>query len=187
MTAAQHRSLYRDLLGEAFDGLPPALRAMHEPGGGLVAEGTATVRLGGNFAARLVARLLGMPREGDAVPLVVAFSALPGREVWRRDFDGRVIETVQKTVAGGGSMLLEERLGPVSWRFAVRAEADGLEFAFHGASLLGIPLPAVLRPAIRARESVHDGRFHFDAEVRLPLLGRLIHYHGELQPRADGG
>ena len=93
----------------------------------------------------------------------------------------------QKIVAGGGSMLLEERLGPVSWRFAVRPEADSLEFALRGASLLGIPLPAVLRPTIRARESVHDGRFHFDAEVRLPLLGRLIHYSGDLQPRAAGG
>ena len=180
-------SLYRNLLGDAFDGLPPALRAMHEPGEGLVAEGTATVRRGDTLAARLVARLLGMPREGDAVPLVVAFSALPGREVWRRDFDGRVIETVQKIVAGSGSKLLEERLGLVSWRFAVRPEADGLEFTLRGASLLGIPLPAVLCPIIRARESVHDGRFHFDAEVRLPLLGRLIHYRGDLQPRAEGG
>ena len=180
-------ALYRDLLGDAFDALPPVLRAMHEPGDGLVAEGTATVRRGDTLAARLVARLLGMPRAGDAVPLVVAFSALPGREVWRRDFDGRVIETVQRIVAGGGATLLEERLGLVSWRFAVRAEADSLEFALRGASLLGIPLPAVLRPTIRARESVRDGRFHFDAEVRLPLLGRLIEYSGDLQPREGGG
>lgn len=180
-------SLYRDLLGDAFDALPPALRAMHEPGEGLVAEGTARVRRGSNIFARLVARLLAMPREGDAVPLTVAFSALPGREVWRRDFDGRVIKTVQTIVAGGGSTLLDERLGLVSWRFAVRAEAGSLEFTLRGASLLGVPLPAVLRPAIRARESVRDGRFHFDAEVRLPLLGRLIHYSGDLQPRADGG
>ena len=130
---------------------PPAPRAMHAPGGGLVAEGTATVRRGDTLAARLVARLLDMPRAGDAVPIVVAFSALPGREVWRRDFDGRVIKTVQRIVAGGTSKLLEERLGLVSWRFAVRPGADSLGFALRGASLLGSPPPAFFFPTTPAR------------------------------------
>ena len=38
------------------------------------------------------------------------------------------------------------------------------------------------------RESVDEqGRFRFDVEIRAPLFGRLVAYHGHLTPVSDTG
>ena len=62
------------------------------------------------------------------------------------------------------------------------ADDAGLALLLRGVRILGLPLPRVLWPRIRAGESVVAGRFVFDVEIRLPLAGLLIHYRGHLEP-----
>jgi hypothetical protein len=41
-------------------------------------------------------------------------------------------------------------------------------------------MPMALAPHTPAREYEEDGRFHFDVEIGLPLVGPVVHYRGWL-------
>ena len=47
--------------------------------------------------------------------------------------------------------------------------------------LLGLPLPPFMLPPIRTRESERDGRYQFEVEAGLPLIGLLVRYEGWLE------
>jgi hypothetical protein len=51
--------------------------------------------------------------------------------------------------------------------------------------LLGIPMPRFLLPTGAAREHADGGRFNFDVEIRLPLVGLVVAYRGWLAPVAS--
>jgi hypothetical protein len=70
----------------------------------------------------------------------------------------------------------------------LRPDAGGLTFTLIEAYWLGLRLPRRLQPRLRASESVEDGQYRFDVDIALPLIGRLIEYHGRLaiEPSAPG-
>ena len=76
--------------------------------------------------------------------------------------------------------LLCERLGLVTFGFALSAEDNVLTWRVRRVSALGVPLPARWFDGVRARESQVADRYHFDVEARLPLAGLLVHYRGWL-------
>lgn len=41
-----------------------------------------------------------------------------------------------------------------------------------------VGLPQCLMPRLSAWERVRDGRYEFEVDIRLPLLGRLVQYGG---------
>jgi hypothetical protein len=47
-------------------------------------------------------------------------------------------------------------------------------------TVLGLPWPRWLAPSIRAREMGREGRFHFEVEASIPVLGRVTAYEGHL-------
>lgn len=47
----------------------------------------------------------------------------------------------------------------------------------------GMPLPRFCWPIIKAVETGEEGRFRFDVEIGLPVIGRLIRYRGTLTSR----
>ena len=54
-----------------------------------------------------------------------------------------------------------------------------------GWSMGPVPLPRFLAPMTRAREWVDDeGRFRFDVEIGLALIGPIVRYTGWLLPEA---
>jgi Domain of unknown function (DUF4166) len=67
--------LYRRLLGDAWNGLPPAVRQLHElpyaGGGEVIADGMASVERGGGMLARLIATIVGFPPAGRDIPVTV--------------------------------------------------------------------------------------------------------------------
>jgi hypothetical protein len=76
--------------------------------------------------------------------------------------------------------LLCERLGLVTFAFAL-AVADGiLTWQVRRVRALGVPLPARWFEGVRACESEVAGRYHFDVRASLPLAGMLVHYRGWL-------
>jgi hypothetical protein len=76
---------------------------------------------------------------------------------------------------------LFERVGPISLAFALDAGPNGLSLRLTGVRLLGVPLPRWLHPNVRTLESERDGRYRFEVESRLPLLGLLVRYSGWLE------
>jgi hypothetical protein len=174
--------LYRRLLGERFDVLPPRVRALHDLDAVAVWVGRAMVERGTHALARLIAWLSGLPPAGRDVALRVTFTPREGREHWRRDFGGHAFRSVQYQHDG----LLCERVGMTTFMFALEASPDGLALRLAGLRVLGLPVPAALHPRVRTLESDRDGRYHFEVESRLPWIGLLVRYAGWLDRTGAG-
>lgn len=169
--------LYARVMGGRFTVLPPAVRAIHEvlrDGG---AAGEAEVRRGRNPLAGLAASAFGFPREGSH-RLHVAFAEDGGIERWTRDFSGRTFSSLLSKRGG----LLTERFGLVRFAFDLPSDETGLRMIIRRWWLGPLPLPLFLAPRSEASEWEEGGRFHFDVPIDLPLLGRLVHYRGWLEP-----
>lgn len=173
--------LLRAVLGSAWDGLPPEIRAMHDGTG--EATGLAEVDRGSGLLARLVALVFRLPEAGRAVPLTVRFESRADGEVWRRTFGGRTFCSVLTPGRGRWRHLVRERFGPVSVGIALVAEPGRLRFVVRRWSAFGIPLPARLAPGGDTYEHTQDGRFRFHVEIAHPLTGLIVRYRGFLGPR----
>ncbi|WP_375464608.1 DUF4166 domain-containing protein [uncultured Methylobacterium sp.] len=180
--AAAGVPLYRRLLGEAWDGLPSALRALHGAGGPRTYRGRARVERGTGVPARLAARLFGLPAAGEDVPVEVRFTVAGAGETWRRDFAGLTFASRQSEGRGRWERLLVERFGPVAVGLALLVEDGRLRMVVRRWSLLGIPMPMVLAPGGNTFEAQENGRFTFHVEIGHPLTGRMVRYRGWLEP-----
>lgn len=170
-------SLFRSLLGEAYDTLPPQVRALHDAPS--TWRGEATIVRGTNPLARLCAWATQLPPSRERVPTTVAFEATDDGEIWRRDFGGSRMVSHYRARRGR----LCERLGLVEFEFALGAEAGEIQWATERVRLFGlVPLPAAWFAHVRCREREHAGRYEFLVEAALPLVGRLIRYEGWLAP-----
>lgn len=176
--------LYARLLGDSWERLPEPLRRMHSPGGGMTAEGRATVERGRNPLARLVAWVFGFPPAGRDVPVRVRFTAAATGERWERDFGGRRFSSLQTEGKGRSDRLLVERFGVFEFGLALVVEGDRLRLVPRRWSAFGLPMPLWLAPGGDSFETVEDGRFRFHVEIRLPLAGLVVRYRGWLELRA---
>ncbi len=169
--------LYRRLLGARFDALPPRVRELHDVAALSCWVGRADVERGSGLAARVVARLLGLPPEARDQELSVTFAPVEGREIWTRAFGASVFRSVQEEQDG----LLRERTGPVAFLFALEASGEGLVLILRGVCVLGVPLPRFAHPSIRTFEGERDERYRFEVEGSLPLVGLVVRYAGWLE------
>jgi hypothetical protein len=169
--------LYARVMGDRFAELPPELRAIHDVHRDGGARGEAQVTGAANPVAALVARMVGFPKPGHH-PLHVHFRESGGRETWTRDFSGRRFHS---HLSQRGPWLVE-RFGPLRFAFDLPSDAHGLSMVMQRWWIGPLPLPKFLAPRSTAKEWSEDGRFHFDVPIVLPLIGRLIHYRGWLDP-----
>lgn len=173
--------LYRRIMGERFDALPPAVKALHSvlrDGG---ASGRAIVTRGKHPLARLVATVMRFPPTGGH-NLHVSFEERDGVERWTRAFSGQLFTS---HLSQQGPQLVE-RFGPLRFRFDLPSDQDGLRMEMRGWSCLGVPLPRALAPRSKAREWAEDGAFRFDVAIALPFIGSVVCYRGWLSPIAYG-
>lgn len=175
-------TLFQKLLGASFYSLPPSVRALHGVRGHARYAGRATIVRGRNPLARLCARVAGLPRACEDVATTVAFDAGPSGETWRRDFGGQAMRSQLRR----DGTLLAERLGPLQFRFALHVHDGAIWWHAERVRLLGmLPLPASWFERVRCREAEREGRYTFEVEAALPLLGPLIRYEGWLEPACD--
>jgi hypothetical protein len=174
--------LYREILGSAFGALPAQVQALHTGAQARTWRGTAQVSRGRGPFAALAASLFGFPRTGQNVPVSVTFEPGADGETWRRSFGGRPMTTYQSPGQGRSSGLIVERFGAVAVALALVTEDDRLRLIPRRWSVLGVPMPAFLLPRGDCFETVRNGRFAFDVTVDLPLIGRVVSYHGTLEP-----
>ncbi|MEI1251094.1 SDR family oxidoreductase [Rhizobium aouanii] len=171
--------LYRQILGSAWDQLPPAISALHA-GGARVASGRARIERGGGLLARIVAGVIGFPRAGEDVPVTVRFVPDGDKEIWTRDFGGKIFRSIQVEGKGRDRHLLAEVFGPFRVLMAPVPDGGKLRLVVRGWRFLGIPLPLFLAPDGDTYEEERDGRFHFHVEIGGRLTGLVVRYTGWL-------
>ncbi|MER9233761.1 DUF4166 domain-containing protein [Mesorhizobium sp. M0622] len=183
--ADEHKPLYAALLGNAWQGLPDAIRAMHDRT--ITAEGRASVERGRNVLGRLMAWMVGFPGASGDIPVHVRFDTDKDDETWTRTFGRHSFSSVQFAGRGRSQRLLCEGFGPLTFAMALVAEDSRLALVLHRWSLFGLPLPMWLGPRSTSYETVEDGRFRFHVEISHPLAGMIARYRGWLEPSGPHG
>lgn len=172
-------AIFARAIGPDFDDLPPVIRALHETPGRSLWRGEATTEGAAGPLAAMVAAMVGFPKAQADCLVEVAIHADGERSVWRRRIGGHAFASVLSTPREGGRV--RERFGPLSMDLRLVPEGDRLVYQVEGWRLGPIPLPRVLGPSTRAHEEVDaEGRFVFDVEISLPLIGRVVRYRGWL-------
>lgn len=173
-------SPFETALGEQSENLAAPVRAVHRGGPVTRLRGTAKVEGAASPLGGVFARLFAMPGAGTDVPVRVTMRLEAGKEVWVREFGGRRMRSRLRAVRLG---VVRESFGPFDFDMKVRVVNGDLSMTIIGWRIGPIPLPAFLAPRSAATESVDaQGRFRFDVPIALPLLGRLTHYSGWLEP-----
>jgi hypothetical protein len=141
-----------------------------------VYTGSAQVESGSGWLARLCAWATALPRAGSTVPVRVQITSDPLHETWARAFGTQHMPSRFWHSNGW----LCERIGAVTFAFALHVSNGELIWRVAHVRALGVPLPARWFRGVQARESESGGRYCFDVEARLPLAGLLVHYKGWL-------
>ncbi|HKU95281.1 MAG TPA: DUF4166 domain-containing protein [Vineibacter sp.] len=180
------KPLYERCIGAAYDLLPAPIARLHDLTSAAMWHGRADIKGAQGIVARFAAHVFGFPATNPDVPVSVAFSVRDGVETWRRTFGRQSFVSVQHAAAGGEPGVIVERFGAVAFAMQAAASAHGIDLHLCRGSVLGVPLPRFLWPRIVANERADDaGRFRFDVEIGLPVIGRLVHYRGWLAPTED--
>lgn len=174
--------IYRQVLGSAFDSLPPLVRQLHDSSAPRSWSGTADVVRGKSLIARVIARVVGFPKSGEQIPVRVSFSPEQGGELWTRTFGNKRFRSLQTVGEGRNQHLLVERFGVATFGLAILVEAGRLMLVPRRWSLFGIPMPGFLLPHGQSFEAESDRRFQFDVTIALPWVGLIVAYRGTLLP-----
>lgn len=188
----QKPQLFKRALGEnAYSTLPTAIQAFHE-NADKKWHGSAKITGDNNVILRILRKLNGLPAINPKVPVTISVHYQQDQEIWQRQFgDAHFTSTMGINAAKG---LLYEKVGLL--RFYFRPHIRPLSkdnpqltshWDFQYVTILGIKIPRAISPTFIARESVSTNHiYQFKAHVRLPLLGVLVDYEGELYPPNSG-
>jgi hypothetical protein len=174
--------LYRAVMGQAYEALPPAVQQIHGDTKARSWEGFASVKRGQGPLSRLVGRMFGFPEECAQIAVKVQFDPISGGEKWTRRFGEEIFRSTQTIGTGRNTHLLVERFGPVSVGLALIVEDEKLFLIPRRWSILGLPMPKFLLPSGSSFEAQVDGKFQFDVEIAAPFVGLIVAYKGVLEP-----
>jgi hypothetical protein len=178
-------TIYRVLLGSAFDALPNAVQKLHDGQGTRRWTGSASVHRGAGIVAGLLCAAFGFPNEACEVPAAVTFTEKPGGELWTRTIGGSTFESFQSIGKGRDQYLLVERFGIVRVSVALVQVGSRLLFIPRRWSAWRLPMPKCLLPIGKSYETETNGQFAFDITIRVPLLGLIVAYSGTLEPEEE--
>ncbi|HEY0234219.1 MAG TPA: DUF4166 domain-containing protein, partial [Afipia sp.] len=170
-------SLFRRLIGRRFDLLPRAFRIVHDGRTDASFHGNAVVRIGQSLAARLITRIMNLPRPGTH-RIEVRIAPGPDGETWTRTFGTASFRSCLSDAPRLGEF--QEVFGPLRFSFDLQSSAAGVKWQFTGWSLLGLPVPRWAGPRMKAGAIGTGGRYSFSVVVNHPLTGLLFAYRGGL-------
>jgi hypothetical protein len=179
----QQPQIYDAVMGEAMNRLAPPIRDFHRAANPAHFAGRASVKRGGNPLARIAAAIIGLPATSPDCPVEIEITRnSQATEIWRRTFAGKPFISRQYAGTGTWSGLMIERIGPMSFAYALIERKSDLHLDVRYWSAFGIPMPAFLGPKADAFEHAANNRFNFDVAMSLPIIGLLVHYRGWLEP-----
>src|SRR5262245_33565416 len=172
--------LYTRLLGPSWPQLADPVRVIHGSGPTVRARGRLRITNGSSQLARLVARVLCLPRACDASETRLVITSGADGETWRRCFGDRRLDTRQYQA---GASELAERIGILEFRFRLEVMDGSLLFRQLEAALLcgsvRLRLPASCVPRIAAREdAAGERRISVRVSVVFPMVGPILGYEG---------
>ena len=170
-------ALFPMLLGSEWDALDEPVRLIHGDAPRLHARGEADVGGAANIAARLLRRVVGLPVPGTQRSLEFSIEREGAREVWKRNFAGSIMRSVLDPVGNH----LREQLGPMAFLFDLHRDGDAIDWKLRGTRLLGVPLPRWISGEVLSRSGSRDGRYAFEVDVQMALIGTLVSYRGWLE------
>lgn len=170
-------ALFPTLLGSEWNALDEPVRRMHGDAPRLRARGEADVGGAANTAARLLRYVVGLPAPGTQRPLEFSIEREGNREIWKRNFTG----STMRSVLGPAGDRLREQLGPMAFLFDLHRDDNAIDWKLRSVRLLGIPLPQWMSGEVLSRSGSRDGRYAFEVDVQLPLIGTLVSYRGWLE------
>ncbi len=168
--------LYQRIMGDTFTRLPPIVQEMHTVNGAGSATGKAHVERGQSIIAKGICALMSFPHSGEHI-LTVSFREHEGVECWERRFSGKSFSSHLSEKNGA----LLERFGPLRFYIDLPSSDEGLSMAIQRWSFFHVPLPLWLAPRTEAHEWANGNDFCLDITIDLPLIGRVIRYHGHLR------
>ncbi|MEZ5756766.1 MAG: DUF4166 domain-containing protein [Emcibacteraceae bacterium] len=168
----------RNLLN--YEKLPSLIKDMHDVQSIVTAIGISDVVLGKSKAAVFLARIFGFPDEGVNLSITVTFEKKGNDELLFRDYGSRKFQTIFKDHPQPGYVY--ELFGPLWFEVQCECSEDGIKMIIKKCRLWNvIPLPFFLLPKTNAMEKVNDDKYHFDVDISMPLIGRIIWYKGHLE------
>lgn len=168
--------------GDAFVQLHPLLQSLHRQGG--ILRGRIAIDTGRGIAGligRRLARRLGIPLHRAECGFVVQITHERDALLWRRGFDDGA--EMRSTFVPYGHFPAggwHERSGPLLLDLGVDTRDGGWQWHLRRARWHGMPIPRALLPQAQAGKRIVDGRYAFDVDFRVPLLGRVLRYSGLL-------
>jgi len=179
----QGASLYEEVLGPRWSGLPSTVRRLHEPG---CARGLFTIRRGSGPLSALLGWISRFPAAGEQVPTRLVVRQEGALQHWERSFGNHSLATVQRAREGG---LIGEQLGPVECVFQLRSVEGGLAYEQIGAWLrvgpLRLPMPRVLAPRIEATATETPEGMRVHVTMGSAWAGWLLTYEGLVRPEEE--
>lgn len=173
--------LFRHVLGTAFDTLPEKVQELHSITSASNWKGTANIRRGNSLLAKIICACIGFPKTANNVPVEVFITPEGNHERWVRNFNGKILSSLQQRGKHKNEFLLVESFGILDFAIALVIEGDRLCFVPRRWSCFGIPLPNSLLPTGHSFESEKDGLFCFNIEIVAPLIGLIVYYEGNLK------
>lgn len=173
-------SLYQLLLGREYADLPPTLQKIHSSiPKGEVREcyGISKVTIGRNILAKLLVRIMGLPREKERIPLKVCFQEVRDVEVWTRDFDGISFQSKQWKK----DQFLYEQVSLMTLIFKVAYKDHQLCLDLQNLLFCKIPIYKIYPVKVIGREWEYEGKFHFLVRITAPFIGLIMEYQGYLK------
>lgn len=172
--------LYARVMGDSWSQIAEPVRGVHATHSITRAHGCVRIEHGRHHLARVLARMLRLPRPSAAAETELIVTARDGGEEWQRTFNGRRLETRQYE---WNESELAERYGILEFRFRLDASGGGLLYVQREAALLfgvgRLRIPGLWAPHVQAREdSAGPRRVKVEVSVVLPGIGLLIAYDG---------
>jgi hypothetical protein len=176
-TTSDNESLYRQLLGAAFDRLDPAVQRLHRLQGHIRVTGHFIAYAPQHPIARFLAKRFRVPLTQLSTQVSLHRESSPTREVWRPRVAG---------LSSRCELWLEEgclwlRRGLTQLCYAIREEGGRVRLHLRQVRIAGMAWPTWLLPHIEAEEWGERGCVHFHFHVKLPRVGSLCHYQARLE------
>jgi hypothetical protein len=176
----RHSPLFAKLLGDAWQGLPAAVRELHTVSSESVAQGRCTIERGSSALSNWAATVFRFPQAADDLAVSVRFQREKGGERWTRKFGEHDFSSTLRAGRGVSEGLLCERIGLFDFAQDLVVEGDRLRLVLRRWTLFGVPLPSWLAPHSNSYETEEGGRFRFHVEISHPLTGLIVRYRGWL-------
>lgn len=175
-------TVFQRALGNEFNSLPGSVQALHTVFDRHRWIGEAKVSRGRSLVGNILCNIIGFPPAHDRTHVEVTIERRGGKEIWQRNFGGKIFRSVLSPRDRLGQGHVYERFGPMRFEIDLTRTGTKLRYPVSRGTVFGIPLPLRLLPVSEASEYELDGRFRFDVKISLPWFGELVHYQGWLSP-----